>query len=111
MSTKDSETPALEAYDDLQQPRCPSLGQVVPFKYCRSVHQGGPCPKTVVCWGHRFDVMRYLRVHFTEEQLAPLHEPPTPKVEHLVDLIERARNQKPAEEQEPPEPPSEDEQS
>ena len=65
MSENDAETSAIDAFDDLQIPRCPRLGNAVQFGYCRSEHDGAPCPKIVHCWGHMFNVQRYLRVHFT----------------------------------------------
>ena len=100
MSESDAHTPAIDAFDELRIPRCPRLGDVVQFHYCRSENHGAPCPKIVHCWGHVFNVQRYLRVHFTPEQLAPLTEPPKPKVQSLIELIERAKKVKKKEEDE-----------
>jgi hypothetical protein len=83
--------PALDAFDELQNPRCPRLGDVVSFGYCRAEDHGTPCRRTVFCWGHRFDVVQYLRVHFDPEVLGRMDAPPPDKRVSLIDLIERAK--------------------
>ena len=98
MAEESLEKPPPGAYDHLQIPRCPMLGDVATFEYCRAVNRGLPCPKIVTCWGHRFNVVRYLRVHFNEEQLAGLSEPPKSKMQSLLEDIERAKRARQAEE-------------
>ena len=85
------ETPPIDAFDALRNPRCPRLGDVVSFDYCRKENQGSPCKKIVFCWDHRFDVTQYLRVHFDADVIEGLSEPPRDKRRSLVDLIDRAR--------------------
>jgi len=91
MSENNDDQPTVEAYDELQNPRCPRLGDVVTFGYCRAEDHGQPCRKTVFCWGHRFDVVKYLRVHFGADVLDRMDAAPPDKRVSLVDLIERAK--------------------
>ena len=91
MSENHQEAPPIDAFDTLRNPRCPQLGDVVSFNYCRNENHGTPCKKVVFCWGHRFDVDRYLRVHFDADVIEGLSEPPKDKRQSLVDLIRRAK--------------------
>ena len=85
------DNPAIDAYDEMVNPRCPRLGQEITFRYCRNENQGLPCRKIVFCWGHRFDVLGHLRVHFDADVIESLGEPPPDKRRSLADLIKRAR--------------------
>ncbi len=78
--------------DDLER-RCPRLGGMVRFAYCRKATDGGVCSKILDCWWERFDVAALMREVLSEEDFARLaagHRPPN-KVASLIDLIRQAR--------------------
>ena len=78
--------------------RCPRLGHPISFSYCLSGGEDDlPCWKIVDCWWEYFDVMGYLKKHYTEETLSKLlAERPKPKISSIVELIEQVKNrQKP----------------
>jgi hypothetical protein len=77
-------------YDHLQT-RCPRLGSVVAFHYCRTA-AGEPCFKVLDCWWQQFDVSGYFRRSLSEKQYEHLTcSRPPEKVASLVDLIRQAR--------------------
>jgi hypothetical protein len=79
-----------DSYDHLQT-RCPRLGSVVPFHYCRS-GAGEPCFKVLDCWWQQFDVAAHFRRHLGEEAFQRLVSAPGPdKMKSLVDLIRQAQ--------------------
>lgn len=73
--------------------RCPRLGGPISFSYCReSGEDGRPCWKIITCWWEIFDVVSFLRHSMDSESFAALsHARPKPKVESLVELIDKAR--------------------
>ena len=79
-------------FDHLER-RCPRLGSIVSFAYCRSCeaeHQ--PCFMVLDCWWERFDVQNVLRRTLSAEILEKLSHPRPPnKVGGLLELIEQAR--------------------
>ena len=80
------------AFDDLQR-RCPRLGSVVPFGYCRTDGQAqGPCFKVLDCWWERFDVALFFQHRLSPETFQRLTDAPPPnKVASLLDLIQQAQ--------------------
>jgi len=78
--------------DHLEQ-RCPKLGGVVSFQYCRTCGDDGlPCFKILDCWWEYFDVVTYLKKHLTEEQFNMLvNAKQKPKILTLLELIEQAK--------------------
>lgn len=76
--------------------RCPRLGGPVPFKYCMLIGEDKqPCFKVIDCWWETFDVVRYLKDNLPEDQFNRLLDArPRPKIASLVELIEKAKNQK-----------------
>ncbi|MGQ9652225.1 MAG: hypothetical protein ACUVXJ_19190 [Phycisphaerae bacterium] len=80
--------------------RCRLLGHEIHFGYCRMLPEGRPCRLIVECWQGSFDVVSYLKQHYTDEQIEAFLAPPKPKLTSIVELIERARQaSKPAENQ------------
>jgi hypothetical protein len=73
--------------------RCPRLGSLVNFGYCRSCGDGDkPCFKVFDCWWERFDVVEYLKERLPEDEFMRLAcLKPKPKIMSLLDLIEQAR--------------------
>ena len=81
----------IEQYDS-KMIRCPRVGGDVNFKFCRSENNLLPCRWVVGCWQMRIEISQFLEVHFSKEELDRVFAPPKPKMESLVELIEKARN-------------------
>jgi hypothetical protein len=72
--------------------RCPRLGGPVGFSYCLRCEAEQPCLKVVDCWWETFDIVHYLRDHFSEDQFARLmNARPKPKLSSLVEVIAQAQ--------------------
>ena len=80
----------IEAHDQ-REAYCRMLGHSVPFRYCRGVADGLPCRKILDCWFQCFDVVGFVKEHYTAEQMESILAPPKPKMTSLVELIERAK--------------------
>lgn len=78
---------------DQMQRRCPRLGDLVRFSYCRSCEAGEQtCYKVFDCWWEDFDVVAYLRRELPADEFEHLATTqPANKVTSLVDLITQAR--------------------
>ena len=50
------------------QIRCPRLGHMIHFAYCRAENMGLPCFKTLDCWFEHFMVEEHLRQELTVEE-------------------------------------------
>jgi hypothetical protein len=83
----------IEKHDD-KPIRCPRLGDEVNFRYCRIMNDRLPCGRIVGCWQTRIDIDQFLRDHYSGEELDRALAPPKPKMETLVELIERAKKVK-----------------
>lgn len=83
----------IEKYDS-EMIRCPRVGGYVNFRLCRSENSMLPCRFVVSCWQKRMDVNQFLKEHFSEEELSRIFLPPRPKIESLVELIEKAKKVK-----------------
>jgi hypothetical protein len=83
----------LDETKDKLNRRCPRLGSPVFFQYCRTCEEEKqPCWKIIDCWWEAFDIISYLRDNYSEETFQALSEAkPKPKVNHLVTLIEQAK--------------------
>lgn len=80
-------------YDRLER-RCPRLGSVVPFHFCRTSDNNQPCFKVFDCWWESFDVTAYFKERLSPsefEQLVRAGTTPPDKVASLVDIIRRAQ--------------------
>lgn len=80
----------LEHHDE-QEARCRMLGHEVPFSYCRKLQGDYPCRNVANCWFERFDVMDFLKMHFTEEEIQKFLTPAKPRMQTLIEMIEQAR--------------------
>jgi len=80
------------AYDHLER-RCPRLGSVVSFGYCRACGQERQaCFKVFDCWWEQFDVTSYFQQRLSPDAFKRLAQAPSPnKIASLVDLIQQAR--------------------
>lgn len=70
------------------------LGHEVPFSYCRAAQNGLPCFKILDCWFEKIAVQEYLDLHYSAEEQENILKKPAPKVNTLLDLIEKAKNRK-----------------
>lgn len=83
----------IEQHDE-KTIRCPRVGGEVNFRFCRSENNMLPCRFIVGCWEMRLDANQFLEEHFSKEELNRIFVPPKPKIESLVELIERAKKAK-----------------
>lgn len=83
----------IEKFDD-QTIRCPRIGGNVSFKLCRSENNFLPCRWVVGCWHMYIDVNAFLQEHYAQEQLEKIFVPPKPKIESLVEMVEKAKKRK-----------------
>ena len=69
--------------------RCPRIGDLVPFKYCRGA--GAPfCPTIIECWACREDIGQYLADNFSAEEIqSGLKKPEGNKVSRIVDMAKK----------------------
>ena len=75
--------------------RCPRLGHMIHFAYCRVENSGLPCFKALDCWFEHFGVEEHLRHELTSEQWERVfYRPPKTKMISLVELIEQAKQRK-----------------
>ena len=72
--------------------RCPRIGDLVPFKYCRT--SGAPfCHVIVSCWAAREDIGQFLADNYTPEEIAQgLQRPEGGKIGKMIDLANRYRS-------------------
>ena len=81
----------IDRFDDYSI-RCPRLGHVVNFFYCRNENKGLPCFKTLDCWFQYFPVEEYLRERLSREEWIEVFERKAQtKVQSLLELIEEAK--------------------
>jgi hypothetical protein len=73
--------------------RCPMLGHLVRFTYCREPGADLPCRKIMDCWHERIDIVAYLKEILSPEEIESLLAPPKQKVTHLVELIKKAKGE------------------
>ncbi len=81
-------TPPSEDY----KIRCPRLGHMIYFAYCRVENKGLPCFKTLDCWFEHFMVEEHLRQELTVEEWEKIfNRDPKTKMLSLLELIEQAK--------------------
>ncbi|HRZ25974.1 MAG TPA: hypothetical protein P5346_03630 [Spirochaetota bacterium] len=74
---------------------CRRLGHYVTFKYCRSMDGGNPCRGVFDCAFEKIPVREYMAEHYSDEEIAAILSPPASKISSIIDLIERAKKNKP----------------
>ena len=72
-------TMIIEAHDDKKK-YCRTLGHQIAFSYCRQTASAQPCRKIFDCWFETFDIDRFMKEYFTDDQLKTLLTPPKPKI-------------------------------
>jgi hypothetical protein len=83
------QSPSAE-FDD-RECYCRVLGHHLHFAYCRSINDGYPCYRILDCWFEKFDIRKFVRENFTDEEIESFLKAPKPKMQTLVTLIEQAR--------------------
>ena len=82
-----------EEYDELTI-RCPQLGGEVPFRYCRTTQENLPCRRVMVCWEFRIEISKFLREHYSIEQIQCALTPPAKtRLDTIPELIEKATDE------------------
>jgi hypothetical protein len=75
--------------------RCPQLGGEVPFQYCRTVSEDFPCQRIMVCWEFRIEIPKFLREHYSMDQIQHALAPSTKtRLDTILELIEKAKETK-----------------
>ncbi len=74
---------------------CSQLGGEAPFGYCRTVNNGLPCRKILVCWEFRIEIAAFLSEHYTHDEIGrALASPTRSRIETILDLVEKAKDVK-----------------
>ncbi len=76
---------------DKEELYCRKLGHHLTFDYCRSEHNGLPCPKIRDCWFEKIPIDDYLEQNFKPEEIAYIFEPPKPKITSIFEIIQKAQ--------------------
>ncbi len=80
--------------EDEFQIRCPRLGQLISFSYCRHENLGTPCFKTLDCWFDYFPVRTYLLKELSAEEFRKSFETPQqPKLASILEIIEKFKKE------------------
>jgi len=80
-------------YDHLEI-RCPMLGHLLKFSYCRTTDGNTPCRSIFNCWFQRIPVQQFIQDNFPKGTVEKITAPPKPKMQSLLELIEKAKNTK-----------------
>jgi len=83
----------MEQHDD-KTIRCPRVGGEVNFRFCRFENNMLPCRWIVGCWQKRMGINKFLEEHYSKEELDRIFTPPKPKIESLLNLVEKAKKVK-----------------
>jgi hypothetical protein len=67
------------------------MGGYVNFRFCRLENNMLPCSWIVGCWHNRLDIYTFLKEHYSDEEIDLIFAPPKPKIENLLNLIEKAK--------------------
>lgn len=67
------------------------LGHDLHFSYCRQPGRDLPCSRIGDCWYETFDVEKFIRAVFTEDEVKQILAPPKPKMTSLIELIQQAK--------------------
>ncbi len=76
---------------DKEELYCRKLGHHLKFEYCRTEHNGTPCPKIRDCWFEKIPIDEYLTQNYSSEEIAYLFQPPKPKITSIFEIIQKAQ--------------------
>lgn len=79
------------ACNDERERRCPMLGHILRFSYCRAPGSSLPCRKIFDCWWETFDIKAYMEAWYGEEKISQVLSPPKDRILSLTELVEKAR--------------------
>ena len=82
----------IEKYDD-RIIRCPRIGGEVNFRFCRFENNLLPCGRIIGCW-HQLNIREFLDEHYSKEELDRIFVPPKPKIESLIEMVEKVKKEK-----------------
>ena len=75
---------------DKEKIHCRMLGHELTFAYCRQTASTQPCRKIFDCWFERFDIEKFMRENFSEQQIKEILKPPKSKTANIIELIQKA---------------------
>lgn len=78
-----------QQYDNLQV-WCANRGMDLPFRYCRTIANGLPCPQILDCWEDRFDAKRYIGDHYNPEEITAIFQDVRSRLSDMVEMVARA---------------------
>ena len=85
---------AYTVFDNVEV-RCPELGGEVTFGYCRTLRDGMPCARALVCFELKFPVAEYFRRVLKEDTFREVFSAEsgrkTDRMQRLIVEIDRAR--------------------
>ncbi len=81
---------SIDGHDDKKK-YCRMLGHEIGFSYCRQGASGQACRKIFDCWFESFDIERFMKEHFSAEELKAVLAGPKPKMTSLVELLQQAQ--------------------
>ncbi len=84
-----SEEITLEQFDGCPI-YCRMLGHDLTFAYCRRTGDGTFCRKIFDCWHDKIEVGRYVKTHFSDDEIHAVLHPSAPKLHTLLNLIEKS---------------------
>ena len=70
---------------------CRILGHRLRFSYCRTCQDGLPCCRILDCWFENFEIRRFIEENYTAEEMEKFLQPPQPKMQTLMTLIQQAQ--------------------
>lgn len=80
----------IDQYDN-EEIYCRKLGHHLRFHYCRTEHDGNPCPLIFDCWHEKLAIGAYMRDNFNPQDVEYLVRPKPDKMVSLLELIQRAQ--------------------
>ena len=80
----------IEQHDE-KTIRCPRVGGDVNFRFCRLENNMLPCRWIAGCWQTQMDINTFLQDNYSKEELDQIFAPPKPKIQSLLNLVEKAK--------------------
>ena len=81
----------IDKYDE-KDIYCKKLGHELNFLYCRTEHDGQPCPAIFDCWHEHLPIGEYMQKNFSPQDVPYLSQPKPDKMHTLMELIQKAQN-------------------
>ncbi len=81
----------MDRFDDIEV-YCRMLGHPIGFVYCRTMNNLLPCSKILDCHFQSIPIQEYIDELYTAEDKEKIFSSPKPKMNSLLELIEKAKN-------------------